>query len=184
MRTPAPTVTGPIGSIVARSALATAEIVGFSAYAHTRADGAVPPPDELLWISVGVFGVCLLMLSGRLRVRTVFAACTGLQVGLHVAYAVTAAPSMPGMHMGATVAPGYAMVVAHLLSAVVTALILLAQEQAVRTLGAVAALAGPVRPRHLPVRVCAGVADGRADLDILRIAPLRGPPPALPPVTS
>ena len=169
-----------------RAAAATVEIVGFSACAHAAADGAVPTTEELVWVSLGVFAATALLFTGRLRMRTVFALCTALQVGLHLAYATAGPSPMPGMAtmpaMHAT--PSGRMVVAHVVSAVVTALVLLVQDRAVRRLGAIAVLGAPVlpparRPSRLlcVLRVNAGIA-------LVRIAPTRGPPRLAIPTTS
>jgi len=169
-----------------RAAAATVEIVGFSACAHAAADGAVPTAEELAWVSLGVLAAIALLLTGRLRVRTVFAVCTALQVGLHLAFASFGASPMPGMAtmpaMHAT--PSGRMVVAHVVSAVVTGLVLLVQDRAGRRLTdlvGIAPLAAPLSRRPLPA-LCAMAPVAR--IELLRVPPTRGPPAVATPTTS
>lgn len=189
---------GRAAGVVVRSAVATVEIVGFSAYAHAHADGRLPTPDELLWVAAGVFAATALLLTGRARMPVVLGACAALQVGLHVTYASLApasAPSMhsmhgmPGMHATATGAamgamPTGQMVLAHVVSAVVTALVLIVQEQAVRRLAAVRALRGYVLPARTRPCASTGVATPATTLELIRVSPTRGPPGAPSPSTS
>lgn len=172
-----------------RAVVATAEIVGFSAFAHGRAEGHLPPMDQLLWLALAVFGGTALMLCGRLRVRSIVVAATLLQGGLHFLYAGLASASATGHHGAVShptttgLMPSRDMVIAHAVTAAVTALVLIVQEQAVRRLASLVELVlVRVRPSGearrpvvpvLPVRFC-------SDLIILR----RGPPFALSALTS
>lgn len=184
MRQPAHRPRTPFGGVaVLRAALATAEIVGFSALAHSQADGVLPAPDELLWVALGVFAATALLLGGRLRVRTVVGLCTALQIGLHYSYTSLGhgrMADMPAMHA----VPSHAMVVAHTASAVVTTLVLLVQDQAVRRLAGVAGIEPVVAPVVLRAPGFVRVAQHRATVDLLRVAPTRGPPLGPSPMTS
>lgn len=164
------------GRTASRSLLATVEITAMASLAHVLAGGRLPTPGFLLAFAAVVFGSALLSVGRVLRVGAVVPFVLLCQVGLHA--------SLDGVHAHAGahaadasfLALSAPMVWAHLVTTVVTAIVLLLQERvlaaavaALRVLGPVPALAGPARPLTLPV-----VRAGRQVL--LATSPRRGPP--------
>lgn len=176
----------PATSVVARSLLATAETVGLAAAVHTHAGGHLPPALQLTALSAGTFLGALALLTGRARLWTIAPAVLVLQVLLHEGFTrlatgsdpVAAMPGMPTMHE--ELGPGTAMVLGHAVIGIVTVLVLLCQDQAVRVLaGLVSLLVGAtpfieqirIRPTWRRVTPLTSV--------LLSAAPRRGPPVAV-----
>ncbi len=171
-----------------RAVVATAEIVGFSAFAHQQAGGALPDPGQLTLLGALILPATLLALAGRLRARTVLPWVAVLQGVLHEAFSRLAPAGHPPVHdpahaVGMPVEHGSAMLAAHLATVVVTVLVLLHQQQALHVVarhlllgrpGPVAAPAPSAPPRMPETHVLPP-----ADRPLLAVAPRRGPPQEL-----
>lgn len=170
--------------VVARSLLATGEIVGFAAYAHAQAGGHLPAPAQLGVLTVGVLAATALLLSGKARLWTLVPLVAVLQVVLHEAFTGLSSPmprpgAMPGMSgSGAMQAADHRMLLTHALIAVVTVLVLVSQHQALRALAEVVDVFVRVRPTVPALRrsAPAALAAVRLRTHLLGVSPRRGPP--------
>ena len=172
----------PQRATLARPVVATAEIVAMSAVAHAGAGGSLPSADLLLASTLVTGAVCWALRLRLLRLGVAAALATAGQLALHTAATATASTStVHADHLhgaaAATGGSGVEMLLAHLVSGLVTVLALIRQEQALlvvaRTLlptaTAVPTHVAPPRPgtdhvvRHVPVLA-------------VEVAPRRGPP--------
>lgn len=166
-----------------RSLVATLEVVAFAAGAHLLAGGQLPDPGFLLAFGAVVLAGARLSIGRRLPPAVVAGLVLAAQVGLHatleaVGPAHTAMAMAPMHTYPLQLSPQ--MIWAHLVTTVVTAIVLLCQERVLavlttflRDLVAEPVPAGPRGRRPVVLRV-AGVR--RA---LLGVSPRRGPPVAL-----
>lgn len=162
----------------ARSLLATVEITVLASVAHVLAGGRLPAPGFLLAFALVVFAGALLTLGRVVRLAAVVPLVMLSQVGLHAS--LDGVPAHPGMGHGAegsVLTLTGPMLWAHLVTAVVTAIVLLGQERVVALLVAVVRIgtdlaptpARRLRPRTAPL-------SGPARQVLLSTSPRRGPP--------
>ena len=165
-----------------RAGVATVEIVALGALAHASADGALPELGSLTALIVLVGAVSFALRRRLLSVRVAAVLAVGAQLVLHTAAATGGAHHG---HHGHLTQPASAtdadMLLAHVLSAVVTVLALVWQEQVVTTLAR--------RLTRLPRALApdTDVPSGPAgdhlvsvggSIALLALAPRRGPPVA------
>lgn len=172
------------GSLL-RAGVATAEIMTGTLLAHAWAGGALPSPTWIGLIAVLVAGGTWAVQRGRVSLAVAVPAVSAVQLLLHC-WLMTLAPAEPmaGMaHGSGAGAVGHLelttpMLLAHVASAALTALVWTARRRAVEVLLTWArALRVPVpavRPLALPSVPSYVVVEG-----LLCVAPRRGPP-ALP----
>ncbi|MET3961111.1 hypothetical protein ABIE44_001045 [Marmoricola sp. OAE513] len=177
-------------SVAQRSLLATLEITVAASAAHAVAGGHLPGAGFLFAFAGIVFGCCLVSIGRVVRPGVVVPFVLVAQVGLHAA--LGAGPHQHGAPHGARVpAPGSegffgvlhltpVMFWAHLVTALVTAILLLLQE---RVLAAVVArwhraLTPVVLPRLRRLALLDVVPALPGDA-LFRLAPRRGPPYAV-----
>lgn len=168
--------------------MAGIEIVGLGVAAHVGA-GATPPSAGHVLLLAGVVAAVCLALHHRLvrwPVATMLVAV--VQLVVHTAGSVAAAPAAHAGHLDAetTPAPGAPMLLAHAVGAAMTALVLFWQDRVV--LAAMRALtplssSGPgvadvdrSVPSHRP--------QWRRAIGVFDLAPRRGPPTGLAPARS
>jgi hypothetical protein len=173
-----------------RSLVATLEITGLATGAHVLAGGAMPAPGFLLALGLVVLGCSLVTIGRLVRLRYVVPFVLLAEVGLHAVFEATAPmPAMGGMEaMGGQPASmtGFPsslhvtpmMFWAHLVTAAVTAIVLVLQERAV---AAVAHWLRRLRtsPYVAPllVRAAAPALEARSNRRVLlTTSPRRGPP--------
>lgn len=128
------TRSGSGAGAVARALVTTAEIMALTSAAHTLAGGTLPPVASLAGPAAAVLVANLCVLRGALRVRTAVPLLLVCQVALHEVYELGTAPMpmpMPHGAHGHDPVVALPMVLAHLLTIVVTTLLLLTQERAV-----------------------------------------------------
>jgi len=163
-----------------RSLLATVEITALASVAHVLAGGRLPTPGFLLAFAGVVFGCALLTIGRLLRVAAVVPFVLFCQIGLHASLDSVHAHSGIVEHAASPILSlSGPMLWAHLVTTVVTAIVLLLQERvlaavvaALGVLGATQVLNGPSRPRT-PLLVRAG------RQVLLATSPRRGPPRVL-----
>lgn len=159
--------------------MATAQVVALGAVAHASAGGALPSADALATLAVVTGAVSWALHERRLRLGPAALLVAAAQLALHlVAPAAPTAGAAHGNHLHAVAgATDTQMLLAHVVSAAATVLVLAWQEHVLVTLSralsprahVVAAHAAPLRPaldhvlRRLPVLA-------------LDVAPRRGPP--------
>lgn len=162
-----------------RPAVTTAEVVALGLAAHAGAGGVLPPPELLLALVVAVAAASFALHLRLLNLGVAASLTITAQLALHAA-----APSPTALHAGhlhpTSAAGGDDMVLAHAVSALVTVLALVRQEQAAHAL--VRALvpllpAGP-RPPACPARPSAVNRSPLLLLRVVDLAPHRGPPRA------
>lgn len=169
--------TAPAQRVAAvRVPVAVAEVVGFTWLAHVSAGGATPGAGHLLAVAAVVALLATALRHHLVRLPVAVAGTALAQVALHLAFMHGAGAPMHGEHVPASFDGG--MVLAHLVSALVTSLALVWQEQVVvrlvgRLLPDLAAA-----PPALPARVVAPAVPlpARASLRHAAAAPRRGPP--------
>lgn len=107
-----------------RALLATTEIMAGVLAAHAAAGGGLPTPGWLLTLA-GLVHVCtLLVLRRRVRRRWLVPALVAAQWVLHEAFTTASAEaSGHAHHLGAQASPSWQMLVAHLASALITAVV-------------------------------------------------------------
>ncbi|RYY88108.1 MAG: hypothetical protein EOO24_34340 [Comamonadaceae bacterium] len=161
--------------------MATLEITAAASLAHVLAGGHLPAAGFLLAFAAIVFGCCLATIGRVLRVGVVVPFVLAAQIGLHAALDTAPAAHHGSMHAAAPDGPlglTPVMLWAHLITALVTAILLLLQERVV------AAVVSTWRPLPLgvpaPPRLARLLATARlavvVPVDLLRAAPRRGPP--------
>lgn len=180
---PTPPPQRPATSVVARSLLATVEIVGLAAGVHSHAGGHLPPALQLAALGAVTFLGSWALLAGRARLWSVAPAVLLLQVLLHEGFSrlsagsppVAAMPGMPAMHE--SVDPGTAMLLGHAVIGIVTVLVLLCQDQAVRLLASLVNLLVVTTPfiEQIRTRPTWRRATPLTSV-LLAAAPRRGPP--------
>lgn len=169
-----------------RALVSSVEIVGLAGLGHAAAGGGVPDPGYLLMLAGVMFGASLLTLGGVLRLRTVLPVAAAAQLGLHLAFAhaghagtAHAGMSQAAMSQSGTAHAGTAMLAVHLLTAVVTALLLVLQARAAaRVLAWLDRLLDRPRwaPGAPPPRLAAARPRQLSRRLLLATAPRRGPP--------
>lgn len=171
--------------VAQRSLVATLEITTAASVAHVLAGGTLPGAGFLFAFGVIVFACCAATIGRFLSVGVVVPVVLLAQVGLHAALdsaplahhgAGHQMPPSEGMLGSLSLTP--LMFWAHLITAVVTAILLLLQERAVDAVAAIWRSVAVV-PAELPSRRSvpattswAGVRRSR----LLRLSPRRGPP--------
>jgi hypothetical protein len=161
-----------------RPAVATVEIVGFSAVAHASAGGDLPSTGLLLSLTALVGLVSLGLRSQLLSPRVAALVAVGAQFVLHSLFAGSDS-SGAHMVMGSAAPTSREMLLAHGVSAAVTVVMLLWQDQVLVMLGRGVASGLPGSLPPLPSILTVDVSDealGRGFLDVLAVAPRRGPP--------
>ncbi|MCZ4499668.1 MAG: hypothetical protein JWQ74_2221 [Marmoricola sp.] len=164
-----------------RSLVATLEITVAASTAHVLAGGHLPAVGFLFAFAATVFAVALATIGRYVQVAAVVPFVLAAQIGLHGALDAAPMAHHDGMTgMGATGPFGLTsqMFWAHLVTALVTAIVLLCQEQALaaatswlRVWGVVPVAPGAAgRQPALPTTA----RTGRRFL--LRVSPRRGPP--------
>ncbi|RNL61275.1 hypothetical protein EFK50_18095 [Nocardioides marmoriginsengisoli] len=167
-----------------RSAVAALEITALTAAAHVLAGGHLPAPGFLLGFAAMVFVAAALTFGRVLRVGVVVPFVLLAQLGLHSALEAVQ-PTHAGMSMTVTGEHLWQMTPvmfwAHLVTTVVTAIVLLVQEHVVaavatwiRVFPAVVALPLLRGDRHHDEPRTT-----RPRLPLLCVAPRRGPPGVL-----
>lgn len=168
--------------VAQRSLLATLEITAAASAAHVLAGGHLPAAGFLFAFAAIVFGCCLATIGRFLRIGVAVPFVLAAQIGLH-----TALDSAPAAHHGslhAVVAPeapfGLAPVMfwAHLITALVTAILLLLQERVIAAVVSSwreAPHGVPSPPRLARLRSTSRLAVV-IPAELLRAAPRRGPP--------
>ena len=118
-----------------RPVVATAEVVGFSALAHTAAGGSPPGLGLLAALTVLVLVTSLALRYRLLDLRRTAGVVVAAEVGLHVLFSAGGAHGTHGTHgvPGQLAGPNGGMLLAHGLSAFVTVLALVWQEQVLVT---------------------------------------------------
>jgi hypothetical protein len=163
-----------------RVPIAVAEVVGFTGLAHVAAGGATPGVGHLLAAAAGVTLLALALRHRLVRLPVAVAGTALTQVGLHLALTHGAGAAAHGEH-GLAPLDGR-MLLAHAVAAVVTALALAWQEQAL------VRLAGCLLP-HLvatppagPARAVPAAVPPRPAVSLRHVAaaPRRGPPVRVP----
>jgi hypothetical protein len=163
-----------------RSLVATLEITALTCGAHVLAGGELPSPGFLLALGAVVFACSLATFGRVVRAVTVVPVVLATQIGLHAAFA-TAEPmhAMPGMagtgssglwHLEPT------MFWAHLVTAVVTAIVLLTQERVLAAVVTWLARITPVAASAAPLLRGTFVVARSTRRSLLRTSPRRGPP--------
>jgi hypothetical protein len=167
-----------------RSLVVTLEIVALAAGAHVLAGGHLPAPVFLLALAAVVFAGAVLSIGRFVRVRTVVPFVLAAQVGLHAGLEATR-PTHSGMAMPAHdtgfLGTTPTMFWAHLVTALIAAIILLLQERvlaAVVTWFGVHVAVAAIAPLRSGAPVLA-VRTSRPRQALLRLSPRRGPPQAL-----
>ncbi len=160
-----------------RPVLATAEVVAFSALAHAAAGGSLPGPEQLAALTALLVPASLALRHRLLTLRATASLAVWAQVAVHMLFSTTGAH---GTHGAPAPLAGLSddMFLAHGLSAVVTVLALVWQEQ---ILGVVADWLVAARSSRLVLRWQDNVpAAGRASRGtwerMVDAAPRRGPP--------
>lgn len=175
--------------VAQRSLLATVEITAAAALAHVLAGGSLPAAGFLFAFAGVVFGCCLATIGRFLRVGVVVGFVLVAQLGLHSA--LDAAPTAHHSASHQVAAPdgllgslGLTPVMfwAHLITALVTAILLLLQE---RVVAAVVRCWRSVEIVPLDLTVRRTVRASARWLRVtraalLRVSPRRGPPALLP----
>lgn len=164
-----------------RSLLATLEITAAAALAHVLAGGALPGAGFLFALGAVVFGCSVVTIGRFLRIEVVVPFVLAAQIGLHSALDTAPAAHHSSMHAAAPEGPfGLTPVMfwAHLITALVSAIVLLLQE---RVIAAVVSYwravphGVPSPPRLARLRSTSRLAVVVA-AELLRTAPRRGPP--------
>lgn len=171
--------------IAQRSLLATLEITAAAAVAHVLAGGTLPAAGFLFVFGAVIFGCSVVTIGRFLRIEVVVPFVLAAQVGLHAALDTAPASHHGSMHevvaadglLGAlSLSP--VMFWAHLITALVCAIVLLLQERVIAAVaGSWRAVPGVVPSRQRLARLVTTSSPGsvrRAEL--LRVAPRRGPP--------
>ena len=168
-----------------RSLLATLEITAAASLAHVLAGGHLPGAGFLFAFAAVVFGCCLATIGRFLRLGLVVPVVLIAQIGLHAAL-----DTAPAVHHGAhhqVVAPdgllgsvGLTPVMfwAHLITALITAILLLGQERVVAAVAGIWRSAG-LAPLDLPTPRRLRATASQVPLPravLLRLSPRRGPP--------
>lgn len=166
--------------VASRSLLATVEVTALAAVAHVVAGGRLPTPGFLLAFAATVFGCAVLTLARYLRVATVVPFVLVAQVALHAALdGVHAHAGHDAGHDAGLVTLSVPMLGAHLVTAVVSAIVLLIQEQVLAAVVAAVRLPGPSAPvPGAPLAVRASTHVRQARWVLLATSPRRGPPRA------
>ncbi|MFL6060240.1 MAG: hypothetical protein ACJ72E_03340 [Marmoricola sp.] len=169
-----------------RSLVACLEIVGFAAGAHVVGGGHLPGPGFLLALAVVVGVAAYACISRRLRAAVVVPFVLVAQVALHAsleagAHAHAGMAMAPAPHAFLNLTPP--MIWAHLVTSVLTAIVLLVQEHvlAVLTTFLRELLLPPVAGPRARRAYAAPLPELRRSL--LGTSPRRGPP-VLVPATS
>lgn len=168
-----------------RSLVATLEITGAAAAAHVLAGGHLPTAGFLFAFAAIIFGCCLATIGRFLRIGVVVPVVLAAQVGLHAALDTAPAAHHGSLHAAAPdtllgLTP--VMFWAHLITALVTAILLLLQE---RIITAVVRSWRPLPhgvpspPRQARFRATSRAAAVLAT-ELLAAAPRRGPPALVP----
>ena len=163
--------------VASRSLLAAVEITALSSAAHVLVGGRLPTPGFLLAFAGLVFGCAVLTLARYLRVTSVVLFVLVAQVVLHA--------SLDGAHAHAGHDSGLVtlsapMLWAHLATAVVSAIVLLLQEQVLAAVVAGLRLPGQtVRVPSAPVAARTRVLVVPRRQVLLATSPRRGPPRVL-----
>jgi hypothetical protein len=163
-----------------RVPVAVAEVVGFTGLAHVAAGGATPGAGHLLAVATGVTLLALALRHRLVRLPVAVAGTALAQVGLHLTLAHGAGAAVHGEH-GLAPLDGR-MLLAHAVAAVVTALALAWQEQAlVRFAGCLLPHLVATPPAG-PARAVTAAVPPRpaASLRHVAAAPRRGPPVRVP----
>lgn len=169
----------PSGCRRLRSSVATVEVVGLSAGAHTAAGGPVPDSVELLWL-VAVIGAASVALRQRIiAFRPAVALAVFGQVVVHTGLSLTGTHAGHAAHTATALDPP--MLLAHAAGAAFTAAAFLWQEQVLVTLAKAWSWPGttlvPV-PRTAPPAAVV-LTSGSFGAVLARAVPRRGPPALL-----
>ncbi|HEX4191297.1 MAG TPA: hypothetical protein VHZ06_09920 [Marmoricola sp.] len=174
-----------------RSLVATLEITGLATGAHLLAGGAMPAPGFLLALGLVVLACSLAAIGRLVRLRYVVPFVLVAQVGLHAAFEATAPMGGMGTMGGSQPAsmagfPAWLhltpmMFWAHLVTAVLSAIILVTQERAVAAVtGWLRRLSVDANIAPLLARADAPAAEARGKRRVLlSTSPRRGPPALL-----
>ena len=152
------------------------------AVAHTGAGGSLPSADLLLASTVVAGAACWALRLRLLRLGVAAALATAGQLALHTAASATASTSaVHGDHLhGAAAAPGGSgteMLLAHLVSGLVTVLALVRQEQALLVVARILLPTATAVPTHVaPPRPATDHVVRRVRVLAVEVAPRRGPP--------
>lgn len=165
----------PRGVTVMRPVVATVEIVAMGTAGHSVAGGGAPSSGLVLSLGAAVGAIAFALRAHLLSPRVAAPLAVAAQVGLHSTFAA----STPAAHHAhaAHHSSGTEMLLMHALSAMVTVLALVWQEQVVVHL--VAGIRGPepVRPpAHPPITAGRGAGGSPVDRWLVSAAPRRGPP--------
>lgn len=159
-----------------RSSVATLEIAGLSAGAHTAAGGPVPDSAGLLWL-VAATGVASAALRHRIIGTRVAVALAVLgQVAVHTGLSLTGAHAGHAAHTATVLDPS--MLLAHAVGAAFTVAAFLWQEQVLVALGRTwtcPATTLAAVPREAPPAT-AVLTSGSFGALLARAVPRRGPP--------
>lgn len=159
-----------------RPMVASIEIVVLGALAHAGAGGTLPATAHLGVLTAAVGCACFALHQRLLRLPAAVSVAVAAQLAVHL-HAV--APAAHAGHPGAPLAGNDGpMLLSHLVSVAVTAMVLMWQEQA---LIAVADALVPLRARSAALfRVEPGPVgsepSARPSVSVLDVAPRRGPP--------
>lgn len=170
----------------ARACVVTGEVMGLSTLAHASAGGELPPLVWFASMSAVVMAVSVAVLRGSIRIRTAVPVIAVLQVGLHLAFQMTAmqGPAGHAMALDHRLHLSMPMLLAHLITAVAAGLLLVVQERAVaRARAWFNAWSRPSSLVPIPPRSAvsvAGVYLPRARRMLLLRSPRRGPPTVSP----
>lgn len=163
-----------------RAVVATAEIMTGTLLAHAWAGGALPSPVWIGVIAALVAGGTLLVQRGRVPLAVAVPVVSAVQLLLHC-WLMTLVPAEPmaGMAHGSG-AVGHLelttpMLLAHLVSAALTALVWAARRRAVEVLLTWARTVRVPVPARRPV-ACPSVPSYVVVEGLLCVAPRRGPP--------
>ena len=173
----------PQRATLARPVVATAEIVAMGAVAHSGAGGSLPSADLLLGLTLVTGATCWALRLRLLRVWVATALATAGQLALHTAASATASTSaVHGEHLHGTAAAtggsGTEMLLAHLVSGLVTVLALVRQEQALLVVADALVPAADAAPTHVaPAQPATDHVVRHVPVLAVEVAPRRGPPP-------